>query len=582
MTFLRTSVLALAVALILAFAPFPELQQLLKPSVWPFSFSPLQSSQPVVVLPQGKIVGKVLQEGWPQPLEAFRGVPFSKPPTGPRRFRPLEALEASNSTVYALEIGPPCPGKSFRDPPPVPYDESCMVVNIFRPVGVNSSAGLPVGLYIPGGAFNRGHASMADIGSMVANSDAPFIGVSFQYRIGALGFLPSGLTEEQGLLNLGLRDIIFFFNWLRDNISQFGGNPEDVTVFALSAGAHAIGHMIMNHDEPFFQRAIMESGGPTARAVHKPTSKLHEVQFAEFIEAAGCGKVPGDSAEVFDCLRQQPSETVITASFDIFDKYNPSLRWAFQPTIDGTTIKGRQTDAWLSGRWHKIPILTGFTTNEAASYVPKSLDKPEEFSEYFRVLLPELTDEDINELEKLYPDPSTDESSPYVESRPIDNIGSQYKRAEAAYAHYAYVCPVYANALHASPEVPVYVYRWATNSSVLRGADHGDQKPYETYTRAARGGSPLHEQMAGELHAYWTSFITQSGDPNALEGSRAAGRVPWQPFRKGEREVKMLFGEGNDELAGGSGVGVASQMVDATWARKECDWWFSKGKKVYQ
>ncbi|KAK0661918.1 Cholinesterase [Lasiodiplodia hormozganensis] len=577
MVFLRASAAVLAAAVILALAQIQGLLDLQK-VLEPYLPAKYQSQQVAVVLPQGTIVGKTLYGDYPQPVEAFRGFPYSLPPTGPRRFRPLEPLPSSNTTYQAFEYGPMCPGKTFRGPPR-PFAEDCLTVNVFRPAGVNSSANLPVALYVHGGAFNRGFAAMQDLPSMIGWSESPFIGVSFHYRISALGFLPSALTEKEGLLNLGLRDMYFFFEWFRQNIGEFGGNPEDVTVFGLSAGAHAIGHMIMNTDEPFFQRAIMESGGTTARAVHKPTEKLHEDQFEKYVKGANCGDVPEES--VFDCLREQPAEVVFKAAFDVFDEYNPSLRWAFQPTIDGKIIKRRPTEAWESGKWNKIPILTGFTTNEASSYVPTTLDTPEEFPDYFKVLHPELTDKDIAELDKLYPDPSKDEASPYVESRPI-SVGKQYKRAEAAYAHYAYVCPVHATALHAGvgQDAPVFMYHWAANASVQNGANHGDQKPYEAYEIAART-TPFHEKLAGEVHAYWTSFITQKGDPNALKG-RAADRPEWLPYKKGKQEKKMIFGEGNDELAGGTGVGTTSQVVDDTWARKECDWWYSKGKKLHQ
>jgi carboxylesterase type B len=75
---------------------------------------------------------------------------------------------------------------------------------------------------------------------MVAWSEKPFVAVSFGYRLGALGFLPSGLTKKEGLLNLGLRDQILLFQWVQENIEAFGGDPGNVTLFGLSAGAHSV------------------------------------------------------------------------------------------------------------------------------------------------------------------------------------------------------------------------------------------------------------------------------------------------------------------------------------------------------
>lgn len=81
---------------------------------------------------------------------------------------------------------------------------------------------------------------MHNTASMVAWSEHPFVAVSFGYRIGALGFLPSSLSQKEGLLNLGLRDQLLLLQWVQENIANFGGDPANVTLFGLSAGAHSV------------------------------------------------------------------------------------------------------------------------------------------------------------------------------------------------------------------------------------------------------------------------------------------------------------------------------------------------------
>lgn len=58
--------------------------------------------------------------------------------------------------------------------------------------------------------------------------------------LGALGFLPSTLSQKEGILNLGLKDQVLVFEWVKANIEKFGGNPDEVTLFGLSAGAHSV------------------------------------------------------------------------------------------------------------------------------------------------------------------------------------------------------------------------------------------------------------------------------------------------------------------------------------------------------
>lgn len=81
---------------------------------------------------------------------------------------------------------------------------------------------------------------MQDTASMVAWSEEPFIAVSFNYRIGALGFVASTKAAEAGALNLGLKDQILLLGWVQDNIHHFGGDRNNVTLMGLSAGGHSV------------------------------------------------------------------------------------------------------------------------------------------------------------------------------------------------------------------------------------------------------------------------------------------------------------------------------------------------------
>lgn len=187
--------------------------------------------------------------------------------------------------------------------------------------------------------------------------------------------------------------------------------------------------MSLDNHPPLFHRAIIESGATTSRVVHQYNAAIHEKQFEEFVQAAGCAD--WTASEIMTCLRHKPSETITNASFTVFDRYNPSIRWAFQPVIDGDTIKKPPIDAWHSGEWNGIPILTGFNMNEGTYYVSELMSMSEEFTTFFRTLLPAYTEEDIQTIDKLYPDPATDLSSPYIDKRNIP-VGPQYKRVEAA------------------------------------------------------------------------------------------------------------------------------------------------------
>jgi carboxylesterase type B len=206
----------------------------------------IQATRPSVTLAQGHVVGTRLDVSFPQAVDAFLGVRYALPPVGERRFKPAVKVSSSTETIDASKYGPAAPGKALLPGgPKLEQSEDCLTANIFRPSGVTDTQRLPVAIYLHGGAFNRGAAAMHNTASMVAWSEAPFIAVSFGYRVGALGFLPSRLSKKEGVLNLGLRDQVVLFEWVQENIEQFGGDPSNVTLVGLSAGAHSVSQLYL-------------------------------------------------------------------------------------------------------------------------------------------------------------------------------------------------------------------------------------------------------------------------------------------------------------------------------------------------
>lgn len=318
--------------------------------------------------------------------------------------------------------------------------------------------------------------------------------------------------------------------------------------------------------KPLFNRVIIESGASTSRAVRPYDAPVHEEQFKDFLSAAG---VPAELPEdkIFSFLRSQPSEIIQEAQITVFDKYNPSLKWAFQPVIDGEIIPRPPLDSWRQGKWHKVPIMTGFQRNEGSLYVDKAMSKSEEFVDFFRNLLPLLSEQDLTTIDRLYPDPSTLPTSPYVEDR--DGVGAQYKRIEAAYGHYAYVAPVRQTAEFASESVPVYVYQWAAISTVLNGAQHADNMRYEVCDPKVMAISKNQAELAKTLNTYVTNFIAK-GDPN----SGVIDKPEWGTYNK-ETPKALVFGLDNEELIGG-GLGKAATFTEDSWGREESKFWWSK------
>lgn len=323
----------------------------------------------------------------------------------------------------------------------------------------------------------------------------------------------------------------------------------------------------MNYKEdisPLFHGAIIESGSPTSRAVRPPDAPIHEAQFADFLREAGVPQHLPDN-EVFPFLRKQPEEVLAAAQITVWDKYAPSIRWPFQPVVDGDVIPRAPLETWKQGKWHKMPVMTGFTTNEGSLYVPRSMSTPSQFTAFWAELLPGLSTDDLRVINKLYPD--TTVSDQYKETRP--GAGAEFSRIDAAYSNYAYIAPARQTAELASRAgVPTYLFHWALVTDVEGGARHADTLPYATCDPFVMALSPAQAELARTYHAYLTNFIVNCGNPNG------DGLPEWEPY-EAQAPKAMLFGGGNTELIGG-GVGVPAKFADDTMGREETEWWWSK------
>jgi triacylglycerol lipase len=212
-------------------------------------------------------------------------------------------------------------------------------------------------------------------------------------------------------------------------------------------------------------------------------------------------------------------------------------------------------------------------------FVPKDMSSSREFRSFYQTLLPNFSPPDLDELEKLYPDPGLHSHSPYKETRA--GLGAQFRRIEASYAHWAYIAPVRHTVHLASQQglekkdssSPAYLYHFDVRTTRNGGANHTDQGPFVTFESSVTRKSFFQKKVAGFMHAYWTSFIL-TGDPNAVPGGWPE-RPQWPAYHPIGGE-KMVFGEGNDEWLGGTNLGISAQVTPDTWAQRECNFWWSK------
>jgi len=371
--------------------------------------------------------------------------------------------------------------------------------------------------------------------SFVASAQTPVMIVTINYRVGALGFLPSTETAEAGLLSLGLRDQVAALKWVHKNIRHFGGDKNAVTIFGLSAGAHSVGFHMLNYKKgvkPMFQRAIMSSGGPTSRAYPTASWPLYEKQYLEFLTGVGCS--PG--RRVWDCLRKVDIEIIRLKQVEIYTRYNWQITWPFQPVLGGPLIGAVPTHQWATGSFYKVPVIVGNVHDEGSNYAPKNLSTNAEFRTFFKNLAPLLTEDSLDKIEELYPDPLTNPDSPYVNSP----LSAQFQRLQVAYGDYAYICQAEETAVRASRyKAPVWRYTFNQNNTFAawQGTPHMGDMSFQCDERGTTS-----RRISRAYNAWLTSFVA-TGDPNTHALKRIDGETtPYWPRYKEKKDAQISMG----------------------------------------
>ena len=208
-----------------------------------------QEVHPKVYLEQGIYVGGSHKIG-PHFIDYFH-LPYAQTTAGENRFRAPKKLPEDRETKHdATQWREKCFGGQGRNPNEVNGDD-CLNINIWRPRGIKlqeNQAKVPIAIFFHGGSFNFGSGSERDIQNFVAWSVEPMIGITVNYRMGAHGFLSGNFTAEEAELNVGLKDMRRALDWIQENIRDFGGDPEQVTIWGISAGAHAVSYH-SEHDQ---------------------------------------------------------------------------------------------------------------------------------------------------------------------------------------------------------------------------------------------------------------------------------------------------------------------------------------------
>lgn len=421
---------------------------------------------------------------------AFKGIPYAAAPVGDLRWRAPAAPSAWRQARDGSKFGADCPQNAIPGATGSgqPSSEDCLFLNVWTPKA-SAGAKLPVMLWIHGGGFVSGSSALAETdGARLAGRGVVL--VSFNYRLGRLGFFahPALTAEAAGKPtgNWGLMDQIAALQWVRRNITAFGGDPANVTIFGESAGGEAVARLMTSPAaKGLFAKAISSSGGGRDKWPALPAAEAKGKTFAPNADAVA--------------LRALSVATAI-GGINLLNKEEDRYSG---PITDGAIIPGDTDRVFAEGKQAHVPYIVGNNDDELG-FVPAAF-------------------------------------LPMINTPALAGLGAGAKTVTAAYgspekaerhvaADIMFTEPALALARrHARTGSPTWLYRFGYVAEAKRkdgiGAGHATDVIFQFDDLAKGDVTPTAaDQAAANLFATaWTNFA-KTGDPNG-KGIPAWARI---------------------------------------------------------
>lgn len=460
-------------------------------------------------------------------VTSFKGIRYAAAPTGDRRWAPPYAPDIGSRELDAKAFGSACP--QVASPlGAASTNEDCLFLNVLVPGSVSSRARLPVLVFFHGGAFISGSSESYDATSLALQRKS--IVVSVNYRLATLGYMASQAlrsADRRGVSgNYGLLDQQFALRWVQQNISGFGGDAHEVTIFGESAGGFSVCALLVAPSaNGLFRRALSESG-PCAFPL--PTSEQAEARGDAFVQSVGCANA--SAAETVSCLRQLSVEAVLANQPQASELVaGPTGLTAFFPNVDGAVIPQQPMNAIALGLFNRVPVVLGTNRDEGTAFIALAFDLlngqplraeeyPTQLTRVADALLAQASSPDANQLglsTQLL-------AAQILQQYPLRNYDSPGQALAAVYTDSTFACPALISQQLLSLFTPTYAYEFADRSAPMAflppisfpyGASHTTELPY-IFDQLANLNADQ-SALANSMRNYWTQFAA-TGSPVTL------------------------------------------------------------------
>jgi para-nitrobenzyl esterase len=455
---------------------------------------------------QGKVRGTTINDG---KVKAFLGLPYAAPPVGALRWHVPESPVKWKGERDATRFGAHCAQNqvfidtTFLDSGP---SEDCLFLNVYAPAISNASSKLPVMFWIHGGGYDAGAGSEPrHNGDFLPLKNVVL--VTINYRLGVFGFLATADLAKEGngtAGNYGVYDMVAALQWVKANIRNFGGDPDNVTIFGESSGSYAVSSLMASPlAQGLFHKAIGESGAAFENLLPSDSLEAQEVKDSKWVASLGVASLSE--------LRAVPTARLLDAAKGIH----------FDSVIDGRLLTEPVPLTFADGCQAHVPLLAGWNRDESTSLGQGMT------TEKWKTLAVQNFNTRSGEFLRLYPG-STDEQAT---RSAIDYAGDDF----IAFDTWKWI-----EAHRKTGDSPVYRYRFdlAALPSKFHPesfAFHSDEIEYVFGTLDTRPGEtirPEDRKLSEQMMSYWTNFA-RTGDPNG------EGLPPWPIYGKDDTLIHL-------------------------------------------
>ncbi|KAI8883037.1 alpha/beta-hydrolase [Backusella circina FSU 941] len=304
-------------------------------------------------------------------VEVFLGIPYAEPPVDDLRFKPTVPINTPDVERLCIEHAPAAPQTQM------PFDtlmcvqidnqsEDCLYLNIWTPDVVQGTNRPVVVWFHPGACMSGSSSQPFWDGTSLARNDV--IIVSFNYRLGALGWMPMEhiSPEYEGSSNLGLLDQIAALKWVQQNIAAFGGDPNNVTAFGSSAGATCIMSLILSpNTSGLFNKIVLQS----PPMFHISPKDWAEFKGDIFTRSLGCTKDNMDDLKQIDIETFLDAQTFMTTWPNFLEGLAPIGPSADKSILPSTLIEHFFHNPLPAG-YENLEIVIGYTRDEFNFFFP--------------------------------------------------------------------------------------------------------------------------------------------------------------------------------------------------------------------